>query len=217
LVLSVRGACQQDAVGPLSFEVPAGQWVALMGATGSGKTTVLRWLAGLQRPTEGEVVVGGAAPSDRPPEDRGTAYVPQDSMLFARTIGENVRLGRAEADDAAVRAVLERVAAAELDPHQGLRPTGAPLSGGERQRLALARALLLDRDVWLLDEPTAHLDGATRDRVVRGLQASRAGRTVVCATHDLALAAQADRVVVLEDGRVVSDGPPPRRTQRVGA
>jgi len=215
--LSLREACQEDAVGPLSLDVPAGQWVVLMGATGSGKTTVLRWLAGLQAPTGGLVQLGGVPPHTVAPSNRQTAYLPQDSVLFARSVADNIRLGCPDVDVGRVEEELARVAAADLDPDQLLRPQGAPLSGGERQRLALARALLLQRPVWLLDEPTAHLDGPTRDEVVRGLVESRAGRTIVCATHDPALASHADRVVVLEDGRVVEDGPPQLGPRRVKA
>ncbi len=215
--LTLRGACQGDAVGPVSLDVPAGQWVVLMGATGSGKTTVLRWLAGLQIPTEGQALVGGVAPHAVSPAHRLTAYAPQDSVLFARSVADNIRLGCPEAGVEEVAAELARVAAEDLDPDQLLRPLGAPLSGGERQRLALARGLLLQRSVWLLDEPTAHLDGPTRDKVVRGLLATRAGQTVVCATHDPALAAHADRVVVLEDGRVIQDGPPQLGPRQVKA
>ncbi len=213
--LVLAGACLGDAVGPIAIDVTPGQWVVVMGATGSGKTTVLRWWAGLQVPDRGQVRVHGRAPEQVPPGERRTAYVPQDSVLFARTIRENVALGAPDGD---VASALVHMAAAGLDPEQVLGTLGAPLSGGERQRLALARAWLLDRPVWLLDEPTAHLDGVTRDQVVDALDALRVGRTVVVATHDPALARRADRVVVLEDGRVVQDGPPRRvLPQRVGA
>ena len=204
----IDGATLGEAVGPIHLEVPEGQWVVLMGATGAGKTTLLRWLAGLQEPDGGSLSIGGASPCQIPPVERPCAYVPQDSSLFARSVADNVAMGQADLD--VVARALSTVSAAGIPPQQRLGPDGAPLSGGERQRIALARALVLARPVWLLDEPTAHLDTDTRDRVVAALREVTEGCTVVCATHDEALAAAADRVLLMDGGRVVADGPPQR-------
>lgn len=212
----IEGATLGDAVGPIHLEVPEGQWVVLMGPTGAGKTTLLRWLAGLQSPDGGSLSIGGASPSRIPPAQRPCAYVPQDSSLFARSVGDNVGMGMADLDG--VARALSTVSAGGIPPQQPLGPDGSPLSGGERQRIALARALVLERPVWLLDEPTAHLDADTRDRVVQALRKATAGCTVLCATHDEALAAAADRVLLMDGGRVVADGPPQRvLPRRAGA
>jgi ABC-type multidrug transport system fused ATPase/permease subunit len=207
--IDVQGAGLCDVVGPVDLHITEGSFVALVGATGSGKTTLLRWIAGLSAPDRGFVRLGGVDAATLPPEARPVAWVPQDGFLFARSVLENLRLGAPDADASALNTALRVAQATDVgSPSQILGPGGAPLSGGERQRLALARALLLDRAILALDEPTAHVDPSTEAAIVAALHGWRGTHTIVVATHDLRLAQAADRVVVLDHGRIVEDGAP---------
>ncbi len=194
-----------DAVADVSFAVGAGETVALVGPSGTGKSTLLHALLGFVRPTEGRVSVGGAdlAGIDLEQWRSRVAWVPQRPHLFAGSIAENVRLARPDADDTAVRSALadagalDFVDASTKGIHTVLGEDGAGLSAGQRQRLALARAFLADRPVLLLDEPTAALDGETEAEVVAAVQRLAVGRTVLLVVHRPALLAVADRVVRL--------------------
>ncbi len=199
------------------FEVAAGEVLALLGPNGAGKSTLVRVLAGLLRPDAGRVAVAGAVWDDgtthRPAHERSVGMVFQDALLFPHlSVADNVAFGlrtrgqrRADARTAAAD-WLTRVG---LDGLGGRRP--AELSGGQAQRAALARALVVDPAVLLLDEPLSALDARTRLTVraeVRRHLAGFAGSTVLV-THDPVDAmALADRVVVLEEGRIVQAGTP---------
>ncbi|MDQ0762205.1 thiol reductant ABC exporter subunit CydD [Streptomyces canus] len=199
-----------DAVADVSFQVAPGETVALVGPSGAGKSTLLNVLLGFVRPTEGRVRIGGAdlAEVDLAEWRSRIAWVPQRPQLFAGTIGENVRLARPDADEAAVRralgdaGALEFIDALPLGADTVLGEDGAGLSAGQRQRLALARAFLADRPVLLLDEPTAALDGATEAEVVAAVRRLAAGRTVLLVVHRPALLGVADRVVWLAEPAV---------------
>ncbi|MFI1969890.1 ABC transporter [Streptomyces cinnamoneus] len=188
-----------------SFEVRPGETVAVTGASGVGKSTLLSVLLGLERPTGGRVSVGGADLSSLSPESwrDQVAWVPQRPHLFAGTVAENVRLTRPDATDTQVREALRAAGALEfvsMLPHgtdTRLGEDGAGLSAGQRQRVALARAFLADRPVLLLDEPTANLDGETEAAVVAAVRRLAEGRTVVLVVHRPALLAVADRTVRL--------------------
>ncbi|GAB1336594.1 thiol reductant ABC exporter subunit CydD [Streptomyces sp. E-15] len=194
-----------DAVTGVSFSVGPGETVALVGPSGTGKSTLLSALLGFVRPAEGRVLIGGAdlAGLDLEEWRSRIAWVPQRPHLYAGTIAENVRLARPGADDGAVRRALrdagawDFVAALPEGVDTLLGEDGAGLSAGQRQRLALARAFLADRPVLLLDEPTAALDGATEADVVAAVRRLAAGRTVLLVVHRPALLAVADRVVRL--------------------
>lgn len=205
------------AVAGVDLEVGAGEWVVLVGPNGSGKTSLLRALAGTV-PAAGEVELGGRSRSalGRRRAARLVALVPQHPVLpGGMTAAEYVLLGRTPhlgywaAESAADRrlalSALERLDAADLAG----RPLGA-LSGGERQRVVLARAVAQDPAVLLLDEPTASLDIGHQQHVldlVEGLRRERS-MAVLGALHDLTLAAQyADRLVLLDRGRVAAEGP----------
>ncbi len=200
----------------VTLEVPAGTRTSLVGASGSGKSTLLMMLLGYLQPQRGQVSVNGVDLAELDPQAwrRQIAWVPQRPHLFAGSLRENVLLACPQADAAA----LHRVAAATgLDAVVAALPAGwdTPvgehgygLSGGQAQRVALARALLRDAPLLLMDEPTQHLDADSAGHVTRALAELMRGRTVVQVAHRLATASAADRVVVLEAGRVVESGSP---------
>ena len=193
------------------IDVKAGSFVAIVGPTGAGKTTILRLLSRSLRPRQGHVVLGGAALEDVEEADlrRAVAVVGQTPFLFARTVVENVVLGRAwisdaERDAAAREAgVLARIERLPLGWKSSVSEMGASLSGGERQRVCLARALAGGPRLLLLDEPTAHVDDGTRDAILSSIQGLRGRCTVILVTHDPEVAMKADRVVGVVDGKLV--------------
>ena len=193
------------ALRDVSLAVEPGETVAVAGPSGCGKSSLLAVLLGLVPVSSGSVGVGGVDLADLDPDAWRTrvAWVPQRPHLFARSIADNVRLGRPDATDREVRSAI---ADAGLDDvvaglPQGLvtmlGSEGAGLSAGERQRIALARAFLRDAPLLLLDEPTANLDGATEEAVLSTVKRLMVGRTVVMAAHRPSLLAVSDRVVRL--------------------
>ncbi|MFI9720925.1 thiol reductant ABC exporter subunit CydD [Streptomyces sp. NPDC052396] len=213
-----------------SFELRPGETLALTGASGTGKSTVLNVLLGLARPSGGRVLVDGVDLASLSPDGwrSQVAWVPQRPYLFAGTVAENVRLARPDATDAQLREALRAAGALDFVSMlpQGtdtrLGENGAGLSAGQRQRLALARAFLADRPVLLLDEPTANLDGETEAEIVEAVRRLAEGRTVLLVVHRPALLAVADRVIDLgrpealtgpvEGSRPVDASPPPGRS-----
>jgi ATP-binding cassette, subfamily C, bacterial CydD len=189
----------------LDLTVPPGQIVALTGPSGCGKSTVLAALLGFVPPESGRLLAGEVDIATLDPDAwrRMIAWVPQRPWLFTGTVADNIRLGREDADDQAVR-VAARAAGAEafidalpegLDTVLG--DDGAGLSAGQRQRIALARAFLRDAPVILLDEPTANLDGETEAEVLAAIRRLAQGRTVIIAAHRAALIDLADQEVSL--------------------
>jgi thiol reductant ABC exporter CydD subunit len=172
-----------------------GEVVALAGPSGAGKSTVLAAVLGFVVAERGVVIAGGSAADEFTPEEwrRQFAWVPQRPGLRTGTIADNLRLARPTASDAQVLRALADAGAGELDPAQQVGEAGQLLSGGQRRRVALARALLTEAPVLLLDEPTAGLDAEAEAAVVSHLKAS--GRTVLLVAHRPALLAAADRVV----------------------
>ena len=185
--------------------VAPGETVAVTGPSGCGKSTLLSVVLGLRLPDAGSVALGGVDLVDLDLVDwrRRIGWVPQRPHLFARSVAENVRLGRPDASDAAVAAALEAAGLAEVVRRlpQGadtlLGEGGTGLSAGERQRVSLARAFVRDAPLLLLDEPTASLDGETEGDVLVAVRRLIAGRTAVIVAHRPALAALADRVIEL--------------------
>jgi ATP-binding cassette subfamily B protein len=198
----------------VSLRVPAGSTLAIVGPTGSGKSTLGALLCRLYEPPRGTVFVGGCDVLDLPVDRlrRSIGYVPQESFLFSRPLRENVRLADESADDRR----LEQVArTAGLTDDLGGLPggwdtvvgeRGLTLSGGQRQRVALARALVADPPYLVLDDVLASVDAAKEWEITRALRSAASGRTTLLMTHRLKAAAEADAIVVLDEGRVVEHG-----------
>ncbi|GAA4458427.1 thiol reductant ABC exporter subunit CydD [Phytohabitans houttuyneae] len=200
------------ALRDVSLTVRAGERVAIIGPSGAGKSTLLGLLLGFVRPTEGRVLVDGVdlATLDLDAWRQRLAWVPQRAHLFAASLADNIRLGAPGAPDEAVRMAVKAAALDEvvdalpdgLDTVLGERGHG--LSSGQRQRVALARAFVRDAPILLLDEPTARLDGGSEAAVLDATRRLVVGRTALMVAHRPALLAEADRVIRVADGRVVS-------------
>lgn len=198
----------------LDLEVAPGEWVALVGPSGAGKSTLLSLVGRVRDPDVGAVRLGGVDVREIALDDlrRAVAVVRQRGFLFGRTVLDNLRLGRPDATREQVRAAAEQAGADGFV--QGLpagydtpiEEAGRRLSGGERQRLCLARALVMGSPVLLLDEATNQVDATTERVILRALAARRAGQTVISVAHDLSAVHGADRIVVIEGGRVVEQG-----------
>ncbi|HHW14699.1 MAG TPA: thiol reductant ABC exporter subunit CydD, partial [Firmicutes bacterium] len=204
----------RPALSGVSFVLRPGERVALVGPSGAGKSTLLRLILRFLRPDRGWILVDGRPLSEIPAGEwyRQVALVPQEPHLFYGTAAENLRLAAPGASDTELRAAAKLAGADEFLRRlpQGydtlLGERGLRLSGGEAQRLALARAFLKDAPLLLLDEPAAGLDPESEALVQEALARLGAGRTVLAVAHRLSTAAQADRIVVLDGGRVVEEG-----------
>lgn len=194
------------AVDALSLEIASGELVALMGASGSGKTTTLRMVAGYEPPDSGRVWLEGKDITARAPRVRGFGMVFQHYALFPHmTVGQNVAFGlEARGVSKAERSARAATALANVDLDGASPRAIQSLSGGEQQRVALARALVRRPALLLADEPTGNLDFATGTEILDRLWRSchEGGQTVVLVTHDAKAAAYADRVYVLHDGSI---------------
>lgn len=198
----------------LTLRVPAGQRVGLVGHSGSGKTTLTKLLLRLSDVQEGHVLVDGQDISRCTQQSlrRQIAYVPQEALLFHRSIRENIAYGRPDATEDEVREAARLANALEfIDQLPGGMDTmvgerGVKLSGGQRQRVAIARAILADAPILVLDEATSALDSESEAAVQGALENLMSGRTSIVVAHRLSTVAALDRIVVLEGGRIVEDG-----------
>ncbi|MFD7975750.1 ABC transporter ATP-binding protein [Streptomyces sp. NPDC059071] len=196
--------------------VPAGQTVAVVGATGAGKSTLAKLLARFYDPTEGRVLLDGVDLRDlsTPELRRGVVMVTQEAFLFSGTVAENIAIGRPDASRAEIEQAAKAIGAHDFiaglpDGYDtDVRKRGGRISAGQRQLVAFARALLADPAVLILDEATSSLDVPGERAVQRAMDTVLAGRTAVVIAHRLSTVEVADRVLVMEAGRVVEDGSP---------
>ncbi|MGH2787841.1 MAG: ABC transporter transmembrane domain-containing protein [Actinomycetota bacterium] len=208
-------ATGRRAVNDISLRIPAGSHIAIVGSSGAGKSTLGALVARFYDPTSGAVLIDGRDARDCSLSWlRGqVGFLLQDTVLFSGTVAANI----AYASDAPLSDVV--IAARDAHAHYfiaelpagyetELGPRGVGLSGGQRQRLGIARVLLRDPSILVLDEPTTGLDSTSEKQVIEGLYELMRGRTTIVISHSIALARMADRVLVLEDGQVVEDGPP---------
>jgi len=204
-----------SALKGVSFRIAAGEKVAVLGRSGSGKSTLLRLMLGLYQPSSGAVLIDGIDLRQLDPGElrRNVGYVPQDVMLFYGSLRDNLVLGAPHVEDPDIVRALEVASLAEfvnahpsgIDAAVGER--GAALSGGQRQGVALARAVIQAPPILLFDEPTGSMDHSTEESVKKQLRTFLDKRTMLVITHRTALMELVDRIIVIDQGRVVADGP----------
>ncbi len=204
----------QPALDGISFSVRAGEKVAIVGPSGAGKSTLFHLLLRFYDPARGEIALDGVAVRDAAPQDvrQRIALVPQESVMFAASIRDNIRFGRPDASDAEIERAAEQAQAAEFirrlpqgfDTPVGER--GVTLSGGQRQRVAIARAILRDAPLLLLDEATSALDAESETLVQTALEELMRHRTTLVIAHRLATVLSCDRIIVMDQGRIVEEG-----------
>ncbi|MFJ2779991.1 ABC transporter ATP-binding protein [Kitasatospora sp. NPDC087315] len=206
----------KEVLPPFNLVLPAGQTVAVVGATGAGKSTLAKLLARFYDPTDGRITLDGVDLRDLATAElrRGVVMLTQESFLFSGTVAENIAIGR----PGATREEVEQ-AARDIGAHEfiaalpdgfdtDVRKRGGRISAGQRQLVAFARALLADPAVLILDEATSSLDVPGEQAVQRAMRTVLAGRTAVIIAHRLSTVEIADRVLVMDEGRIVEDGTP---------
>lgn len=205
---------EQSALDGVDLHVSPGETIALVGPSGAGKTTILQLLLRFYDPEKGRILLDGVNIADVPRSElrRHMALVPQDPVIFAASARENIRFGRPDATDEEIENAARAAAAHDFimalpdgyDTFLGER--GVMLSGGQKQRIAIARAILRDAPVLLLDEATSALDAESERAVQRAIETVSQGRTTLVIAHRLATVKRADRIVVLDHGRIVASG-----------
>ena len=206
---------EENALTKISFKIKAGEHMALLGRMGSGKSTIHKLMLGLYQPTEGAVLIDGIDARQIDPAElrRSIGYVQQDTHLFYGSMRENITMTSPHADDASILAAAH---AGGIDEFINANPKGfdllvgergETLSGGQRQGVGIARALIAKPNILLLDEPTSAMDHSSEDNVKKRLAAAATGKTIVLITHRSTMFDLANRIIVVDTGRVVADGP----------
>lgn len=198
----------------ITLKISEGEKVAIIGRAGSGKSTLLRLLLGLYTPEKGLLTLGGVdlRQQDSSTYRRYISYVPQNTALFKGTLRENIMVAEPNATLESVRHVLKIsgvdlfVKRHPLGLEMPIFEGGINLSGGQRQTVILARALLRHSQIWLMDEPTSHLDANTEAEVLASIRSELQNKTLVLVTHKMNLLELVDRVIVMEEGRIIADG-----------
>ena len=199
----------------VSFKISEGEKVAIIGRIGSGKSTVQKLLLGLYNPDQGSVLIDGIDSQQIDPADlrRHIGYVPQDVVLFAGSIKSNITFGAPHVDDSQVIYAANLTGVKEFVDRHPLgfdRPVGErgqSLSGGQRQSIGIARALLNDPSMYIFDEPTSGMDNSTETQIKDNLTSMLKDKTLILVTHKTSLLSLVDRVIVLDGGKLVADGP----------
>lgn len=205
----------QHALDDVSFRVQPGEKLGILGRNGSGKSTLLRCMTGALKSQSGQVTVDGVNLLSFDPawRARWLSYKPQDALLFEGTLEDNIRCGEQSEHVETLHAALqisglaEDIARGEMTLDKPVFSGGQNLSGGQRQAVALARALLPDPQILILDEPTAGLDQAAEKAMIERLLPACANKTLIISTHSLELLRRLDRIIVIEKGRIIADGP----------
>lgn len=208
------GYGEDEVIHDVTFDVPQGTFCALVGPSGSGKSTLARLIARHWDVDSGDVRLGGVDVRDMPLDQLSSlvSFVAQDNYLFDCTLRENIRMGRPDASDAEVEAAAEAASCTEflsrlplgLDTPAG--SAGKALSGGERQRISIARAMLKDAPIIVLDEATAFTDPENEDKIQRSINALAKDKTLLVIAHRLSTVTGADNIIVLDEGRVQAQG-----------
>lgn len=199
----------------VSLKIRAGEHVAILGRVGSGKTTLEKLILGLYRPTAGAVLVDGIDLRQLDPAElrRNIGYVPQDVMLFYGSLRDNLTISSPTADDAAVLqaaqvgGIIEFVNSHPRGFDMTVGERGESLSGGQRQAVAIARAVINDPPILLMDEPTGSMDHSSEEEIKQRMRTFAAGKTMIVVTHRTSLLDLVDRIIVIDAGKVVADGP----------
>jgi len=206
---------RQNALNRVSFKINAGERVAFVGRVGSGKSTIQRLILGLHKPTEGAILIDGIDMRQIDPAElrRAAGFVSQDVGLFYGTLKENIALGAPFADDQDIIAAAEIAGVSEFaNRHPSgydmpIGERGESLSGGQRQAVGIARAVLNDAPILLLDEPSSAMDHQSEDTLKARLRSFSVGKTMVLVTHRTSLLELIDRLIVIDNGQVMADGP----------
>lgn len=198
----------------VSFRLERGQTLGIVGKTGSGKSTLLKQLL-RQYPVDREKLIIAGVPVERIAIDqmkRWIAYVPQEHLLLSKTIGDNIALGKPDASPEEIARAIQMASFTEdiAQMPEGLETivgeNGVMLSGGQKQRLAIARALLIDSEILLLDDSLSAVDARTESRILHHIRLERAGKTTLISTHRLSAVSHADWIIVLNEGRIIEEG-----------
>ncbi|HOZ65491.1 MAG TPA: ATP-binding cassette domain-containing protein, partial [Burkholderiaceae bacterium] len=199
----------------VSFKINPGERVAFIGRVGSGKSTLQRIMLGLYQPTEGAVLIDGIDSRQIDPAElrRSIGFVPQDINLFFGSLKENIAMGAPFANDQDIVSAAEIAGVSEFANRHprgfdmAIGERGESLSGGQRQAVGIARAVLNDPPILLLDEPSSAMDHQSEDALKTRLRSFAKGKTVVLVTHRSSLLELVDRLIVIDSGQIMADGP----------